>query len=63
MAELQLRDYKRERLILKLYDTGHTYGQIAKELNVTKARVGQIYRRMLRENGIRNYRKPKNYKT
>ena len=62
MAELQVRDFKRERLILKLYDSGRTYKEIAGELNVTKARVGQIYRRMLQEVGIRNYKKPKNYK-
>jgi DNA-directed RNA polymerase sigma subunit (sigma70/sigma32) len=49
MAELQKRDYKRERLICKLYDEGHTYKQIGEQLNVTKNRIGQIYRRILKE--------------
>ncbi len=57
MAELQVRDYQRERKILELYDTGHTYKQISETLGVTKTRVGQIYRRMLRENGIKCYKK------
>lgn len=49
MAELQKRNYKRERLILRLYDKGYTYKQIGEMLDITKVRVGQIIRRMRQE--------------
>lgn len=49
MAKLQKRDYQRERLIMRLHDCGYTYKQIAGKLDITKVRVGQIYRRVLKE--------------
>lgn len=59
MAVLQIRDHKREELILELRDKGCTYKEIAEQLNVTKARVGQIYRRVVKEKNlmIKCYRK------
>lgn len=59
MAVLQIRDHKREKLILKMINSGMTHQEIGEELNITKARVGQIYRRMLKEKRLisKYYRK------
>lgn len=54
MAELQLRNREREKRIQKLYENGYTYKEIAEQLDITRARVGQIYRRMLREKSMMN---------
>lgn len=58
--ELAVRDKRRDREIMELYQwKGLTHKQIAEKLGITKARVGQLYRRIMRERGF-PYKKPKN---
>jgi len=51
MAELQKRDYKRDRQIVKMREKGFFYKQIGEMLGITSIRVGQLYRRIMKEDG------------
>lgn len=51
MAKAHKRDYKREQRIMQLYKAGNTYRKIGEMLDISRVRVGQIYRRMLAEKG------------
>lgn len=50
--ELQKRDYKRDRKIVELRSKEFLYKQIGEILGITPARVGQLYRRAVKEEGI-----------
>lgn len=47
--KLQMRDYQRDHKIVKLRKKGFLYKDIAEMLGITRARVGQLYRRITKE--------------
>ena len=49
-AQPNVRDYNRDELIIIYYeDMKKTHKQIAEMFNISKARVGQLYRRIVKE--------------
>lgn len=43
------RDRARDKRIMQLYEQGHTYIQIGEKLNISRGRVGQLRRRIMKE--------------
>lgn len=49
-GKLSVRDYKRDKKIIKYYEKMKwTHKQIAEALGISKARVGQLYDRVVKE--------------